>query len=646
MKKISKRLTIPLISVTLCIAIALGAYAATEIYARTATESRTVTVNTGNVIQDDFEGIGDNLWSGAYSDGMNDAYQKVNDSRTNRVQPAFIRLIFLPEWLVYLDEEPAVQQARYEAKDYNWDSLEAQNFLILVKMFAEAGTVVQLNMGGRVDVEHGMASWFSIAGTALSEGGTRGAPRNLEAFAEATTEVSLKVLEIMDQYGVSGRNKDIMYLSFYNEVNGQEYEAYANKMEYWSKMIELCHYSLKKASIRDKIEIYGVECGGDIDDPGTVNFIEYVKENLVDENGKPMYERLSTHSYPVTNSAETMFKRYKALTDAYPDIYLTEFSAGTHPYDNMGGDGHYHNFGHSEVAQIILGANAGFAGMASWRYYGVRYPASFAASSETAYLNGVMWKLPSTGMEQVSLNFATKSLAMRYIPKHSMVVETVVGSDDLMAATFIKDDQVSIFVESDIASVSRELTINVGNEYNGKTFERHLLLYPEPDSQGIVGTKYNRDPYSYTDEYGNITAGENALITPTDKYVKCENGKIVDTIPAKQALVVYTTVPEVKQVVLESTEKSVSVGGSVTFKVTDVYGADTKNVIWEVYGKCPASAIENNGGYGWETENCGSVDQKGKYTATGVSPGDCVALKVYPESDSDAYSVVIVNIES
>ena len=110
MKKIfSKRSFMGVVAFFGCLVVAVTAVAIPAM----GDTTRTITVDTNTVLNEDYHGLGDNLWVGPYAYGMNDAYQAVNDMRTNVVKPAYMRMMFLPNWLVDAELTP-------EEQEYNW----------------------------------------------------------------------------------------------------------------------------------------------------------------------------------------------------------------------------------------------------------------------------------------------------------------------------------------------------------------------------------------------------------------------------------------------------------------------------------------------------------------------------------------------
>ncbi len=659
-KKIFKRIIAALMSLVLCVSAAMLSSAVEG----SAAQSRTITLDASKVIQADYEGIGDNLWVGPYAYGMNDAYQLVNEARTNAVAPAWMRMLFEPCWMVYLDEDISVQQERWEQGIYNTDSVEYKDYMNKVKMFAKAGTIVQLNMGGRVDVAHNMAEWFSIKDSAMSEGGTRGAPANLEAFAKATAKVISDIKDIMEQYGIEGKNKNngkpIVYLSFYNETNGTNFEAFGNKTQYYVKMVKLVHYALIDAGLRDYVQICGTDLSGFSNESAIMKILKYTWDNLRDENGEPIFDYLANHHYHGTRSIEEMqdisadYFNLLELTPDELDIRITESSAGTRTTTES--TTHIYNFGHNDIAQGIINMGSGMSGYGSWFFHGeyITNPINVGQSD----LEICMWCSPSTGLDKVSHNFAGKSLLMRYTYKHGVTYKAEVSHDDIIASYITSKDgsEHAIFIDSDKCDAERTLTIDVdSNIPDGTVFERHTIDYPGliTDEMGWNAREAFDQNFDTVDSAGNTQGGKNAIIPPTDKYVTVENGKIVDTLSKNHTSIVYTNTKEVVQVELEEPELYVIPNGTVSFDVKKVYGSDNQNVRFELMGKNDYQAAGNGivegtehnyGGYGFTTENAGTITADGVYTATGTNLGDTVAIKVIPEADPDAYSVAIICI--
>lgn len=657
----------------------VGSFALT---AREQKSKRTVSVNTSSVIQEDFLGHGNNLWTFPYGRGMNDAYELVNKNRTDMQKPAFMRMMFLPQWIVYIDEEPEVQKQRWESGDYNWNSIEVINFFNKVKMLKEAGTIIELNMGGRISTKYRLNEWYQVPDSSITFYGgpadfeTRGAPDNLKAFANATAAVIKKA----DEKGLD----NVRLLCFYNEVNGGNFEAFFDKRVYWTAMIKEVHSALKAAGYRDKnneskyVKIMGTDFSGLIQDPVVSEYVNYVYENLRNDDGTPIFDILSTHQY-IRHETDVYLKNSLEFTSRFSDtpVYNTEGSGV------INADGSYNlNYMRNTISCCLMIANTGFAGNALWFYSPERLSDPF--NLDQSGYEMCNWDFPTRGTWTVGENNAQIGLFYRYVEKNSKVYKTAVSNDDIYSAAFGKDGGYSVFTEMDYGETNSKRTLCVeftGDNIpaDGTKFERHTYIFPDDDDgDGIADSEY---PSYYVDEYGNTVGGANAIIPVTDKIVTVSNGKITDDdITGKHCAVLYTTIPEQPQLEVETTDEDVSIivdgkyvnkvydsidfcvepGKSVDLSVKKIIGADdnAENVTWEIVGKNPSAlsyynsvydpATNTGGGYGMTDENCGKLSKtSGKtvtYTAENTEKGDTVAIKVFSNADNEAYKIIIISI--
>ncbi|MBQ8203701.1 MAG: hypothetical protein IJZ75_05415 [Clostridia bacterium] len=615
-----------IISISLAIVLCIGVSFISSADVVATQQRRTVSVNTNSIITDSFLGLGNNLWTGEYTEiyGMNEAYQMVSDKRNNIVKPAYMRMMFLPGWLVFLDETPERQQELWEAGIYNWENENVKSFFRKLKMFKESGTIVMINMGGRVHYE--MNDWFSIKDVALSEGGTRSAPTNLDAFADATYTLFERAWNL--------GYDNVQYLTFYNEVNGGNYEAFGDKRVYWCEMIARVHEKFKANTFngvnsREKIKIVGTDLTGYVNSERITDYLDFVRDNLVDENGKPIYDVLGNHQYIATKSYSEWLSLTNKIGEMYPGIFINEFG----PADDTEGKKRI-GFGYSEASQFLAYANAGIGATATWFYSGDYVPAPMNVPINSK--DYCMWETPSTDINGISGGYAEKGLLTRYIPKFSQVLETVTDADDVFAAAFHNSGDYTVAIEIDRSSSIRELEVNLGSELNGKTFERHIHKFPDADQDG-------KEYYSEKREEGD-------LLPVTDKTLVCEDGKITDTVSADgHYLIVYTTLKEQIQLVTNVNEVSISAGETVDLMVNEIYGADgdTNAVTYQIYGKSTADEI-----YEKVVSNVGSLSNINgafaTYDSAGTSVGDTVAIKIssnYAEANGEtAYTVVIVKI--
>ena len=623
---LTKRVISAVLALLLCVAVAGASLAVSG----RAISTRIISVNTDVVVSENYAGVGNNHWSSPYISGMNDAYQTVNEKRTNTIKPAYMRMLFLPDWLVDTSLSSEEQQREWESGIYHFDNIEVINFFQKVKMYKESGTDVILNMGGRVDYD--IMDWFPVKDAAHSEGGTRGAPANLEAFADATYAVF--------EYAWDKGYDNVNMLSWYNEVNGGNYEMYWDKPMYWCTMIKKTHeefksHTYKGVNARDKIKIFGTELSGFLGEESIDYWMEYVTENLVDENGDPIYDYYSCHHYPWTANYDEVLENVKNMGKNYPGVWTNEIgsiTAGSKQTTHSGSETFVSNFKYSESAMVIMQSNAGYGGAACWVTGPDVAPSPVGINFDIGLMG--MWTYPYKDMG-VAHNFGFRSLMMRYIPKNSKVYKNTVLSNDILCAVYgieegdsIKDMTALLDVEA--SSSQRELTVAFGSEAANKTFERHVYYYPNADSEGW--------------EWADVKYENGDLMPVTDKVLTADkNGNITDILPANaHCMVVYTTLAEQVQILTNKQIIQLDKNGTYDFDVTEIYGTDNKNVTWSVYGK---SRSDTNRGYNWTTENCGTIDQNGNYNATGTSAGDTVSIKITSNYDPTAYTVIIVEIQ-
>ena len=639
----SKRLLAAVLALVVCVSVA-GASMAVE---SSAAETRTVTVDTNDKINENFRGFGINHWSYLYEfeDDMNSAFELVNVKRSKIVNYKYVRLLFMPDWIIDTDLPEEQQEYEWNNGIYHFDRLEAVNFFEKVKLYKEAGTTVLVNMGGRVTTDIG--SWWQIEDAAVTNGSTRGAPANLEAFANAT----YAVFEHAWNLGCD----NVSMLSFYNEVNGGNYEAFFDKKEYWVKMLQYVNdkfetttYMGNPASIhynknaRDEIEMFGTELSGFADESQIIEWLDYVSENLVYKNGEKAFEFLNSHHYPHYKTYEKTIELFNKMGEKYPGIWCNELGSRYYP-SSKSDEPYCSNYKYSEPAMMAGVSNAGYSGAATWVATGMAPPPM------NLMMMG-MWDTPSTGLDNVIYEYAERGLATRYVPgNNSKVYRSNFDSDDLVGAVYGVEDEsgnindMTILVDAEENSKSREVTYKLGAEMANRTFKRMVYYYAEPDEKGI---QWDQGKYPNKD-----------LLPVADKEITTDaNGNFTDILTVDNHIeIIYTTLPECVQIVTNEDDVTLSAGGSKDFDVTAIYGtkdasnksildgtkADLTDVTWSIAGK---SRCDVNGGYNLTTEGVGTITQDGHYDSTGTRAGDTVAIKVTSNYDPYWYTVIIVRI--
>ena len=636
----TKRVLAAVLALVVCVGVA-GASIAVE---SSTEETRTVTVDTNDVVNKNFAGIGINHWTYLYETegNMNEAFQTVSDKRSNLIKYKYVRMLFMPDWIIDTTLPTEQQQYEWENGIYHFESLEAQNFFRKVKMYKEAGSTVLVNFGGRTTAD--IADWWQVKHAAVTQGASRGAPANLEAFAEATRAIF--------EYSWNQGLDNVEMLSFYNEVNGGNYEAFFNKMEYWKKMLELVYveldsntYSGNAASehygkkYSEEIEIFGTELAGFINEPQIPQWLDFIAEKLVDKDGNPMYTYLQTHHYPKMKSYEQTIELINEMGEKYPGIWCNEFG----PRNQIKEDGDYiTNYKYGDVAVVAALSNAGYGGCAAWCATGMAPPPM------NVMLTGP-WGSPSLGLSEVYYEFGERGLMTRYILEDSKVYKSNFDSDDLLGAVYgLEDDNgnikdMTILVDAEENSKSRKVTYKLGSKMANRTFKRMVSYYAPADE---TGAEQKRDIYPN----GDLLPVADKIIT-TDK-----DGNFTDILPVDRHVeIIYTTADEQVQVVTDEDEVTLTAGEDKDFDVTAIYGtrnasgefildgtkADLTNVTWSILGK---SRSDVNGGYNMTTAGAGTVTQDGYYDSTGTVAGDTVSIKITSNYDPSAYTIIIVKI--
>lgn len=627
----SKKAFMSLAALVICVCVAVASFALPAVGA----SERTIKVDFDNVVNEDYLGVGDNYWVGPYDykmTGMMDAYQTVNDKHNNVLKPAYVRMMFFPHWLVDRSLSEEEQEANYMAGNYYFDSEEYKAFSRKAKSISDGGGAICLNMGGGLTED--VLQWWGIKHVTRQAGG-KSAPEDLGQFAHFT----LAIIERLIAEGVN-----VKYLSFYNEINNGCFEAFFDKRIYWTEMIKEIHIALTNAGLRDDIEIFATELTGYYDSEENEvigNTMKIAYDNLI----VPGYaDYLNTHTYQGTRSAAQMLKdlttNITKVNEKFPNtrLYANEFGGFT-----PGGSENQNSldFNLSDLSIIINQSNLGYGGSAGWFYLGDRIPEP--VSMGHADVASGMTSQPSYGLAMVSENYNARGLAMRYIPRNSKVVKSTPDSNDINSAVYVKGDDTTVLLEIAPSETERNLKINLGTAYAGKTFGVHV------DSMGI---DTNRNGYA-----DPMTPADSTLLaTRSENLTVDQNGFLNWTIPVNEyALnIVMTTVAEQIQVEMVSNEVSVSAGGSVDIAVKKAYGVDATKFNFEIidfsavgeaddYQLADAATLASIGSLSNVTDTSATFN-----ASADLKRGDVIAIKVTPEAqmaaDNQGYEIVIVRV--
>ena len=237
-----KKLLVTVISIVLVVAITTISVAGYD-----ALKKRSISVDFNNVITEEFHGVGSNLWGGSFTSeerqtlGTNEANFALAEKRISTVEPGPMRTLVLPGWMVDYSDG-ANGEINWKNGIYDFTTDRIQTIVKYCETFKEAGTPVQINFGGCADTD--IVGWYPIKDAADI---LKAAPADLKAHAKAVSAL-LQYL-----WGLGFDN--VKYLSFYNEANGNNFQAFGDEREYWVAMLKEVDAQLKTDGVRDKIKI-------------------------------------------------------------------------------------------------------------------------------------------------------------------------------------------------------------------------------------------------------------------------------------------------------------------------------------------------------------------------------------------------------
>lgn len=610
MKK--KRLLLALVAVILAAVITTLTAVGVEV-----AKDRTITVDFDNVITEEFHGVGSNVWGGSFtaeerkSLGTNEANFALSEKRIATVEPGPIRTLVLPGWMMdYSDGADGEINWKNGVYDFNTDRM--QTIVKYCETFKAAGTPIQINFGGSADDR--ITGWYPIQDTADI---LKAAPADLKAHAKAVSAL-LQYL-----WGLGFDN--VKYLSFYNETNGNNFQAFGDEREYWVAMIKEVDAQLKADGVRDKIKIIGTELTAD----GSI--LEIAKDWLeyVHNNAAGAYDILSAHLYMSDvdkNETTEYLNGYESMVDFLgrvrkvigdDELWVTEFSWNARRFADKGDT----SFRVSQASTFMACANSGVATASHWFFMGTMIPT--LGMNLTSH--STLWAYPAA-YERVFWQFEEMGLLMRYVPKNSKVVTVSEEHDDILATAFLADDgNVTVVVETDESLVERDITINFGKKLN-KTFRRHSMEYPANDKIDSL-----------------ISDGGNAILPVSEKEISVTD-TLTDTVGKGHQLIIYTSMDEEQQVVFDgSVGKTVKTGGELQINVKEVYGTDNDAVSWSIYSCVEPDGTATYNKDGADMSMAGTIDQNGKYSAKNVPAGTQLAIKA-TTADGSAYGIAYIKV--
>ena len=520
-----------------------------------SSDTKSVFVNTDEIITEDFLGLGANvipthLFEGTQLVGFKEQYMELEKRRLAVAHPNVVRVWFQVDWFVldgddYLNHKYTFNTPKMQAV---WKELDA---------FKAAGIEVELNFGWKVGFW--AQSWFAFPDV-LSK--RNSAPRDLDSFAYAC---SACVREMIVNRGYD----NIKYLTFYNEANGGATEngwdfvvpPYLEVKDYWRQMLEKCDERLRADGLRDLIKIWAAETSGNV---GTMSLEDCIKYGAMSEwvdyfnkNVPDKYEYASVHIYNITyNEAKYIAEKLSDLAGNHP-VCFTEFAVYNYGFR----EGIDFSFERNNIANVLGFINGGAASMLFWILSGTHIDECFFHNgAESSF-----WLAPTEKTDRncdvngVTRRFYEMSLITNYMPCHSKVVKTSTPDSDTIhtAAVITPDGEYTVGVElKEVGDCNRKIDIKFDKPVN-KKFYKHLYRF-------------------------DIEQEGNMVIPPVVDTIEVTD-TLQDTLDEKYSFAVYTTMPPKKQVVFpDGVLQHVKRGEQKQLRAEVIDGDGTEKIKWSV----------------------------------------------------------------
>ena len=544
------------------------------------TDDIAIYVEKEKVIAEDFIGFGGNvlpthLFEIGRLGGFNEAQMALEACRINKCKPAVVRMWFQIDWFVMDGDD-------YYNRKYTFNSPKMQAVLKELDAFKAAGTEIEFNFGWKVG--YTAQPWFCFQNIFNRR---NSAPRDLDQFAIACADCLRELI-------VNRGYDNIKYLTFYNESNAGRPTGYdfvcpegVDHMLYWTEMLEKVDARLREENLRDLIEIWAAEICNEFD-----VWAEHLNKNAGDK-----YERYSFHKYAQKyDEAIELSESMRALSGNHP-VTTTEFGCYT-PDGTL-----YNEFYQNNIANFIGLAKGGSTAMLYWVL-------SRSVLDEVDLFSGgsmALWSNSSGNHpDGASLGYYAFSLITNYIPKHCKTIVADSDSLDLHTVAFVTDTgDYTVLVES-----------NLENDSELK------FLFDDK-----INKKFNK--FVFTSDI----KPESNLIIPKKEYDIEATDTMKDTIKGGYSFVVYTTLPPVRQVVMDEVFLDVKAGESVKLgaKVIDGEG-ELKWSMCDTY--CP-------------TGFKGTITEDGVYTADSTFYTATITEPYYAakaELPTGEYGITVIKI--
>ena len=488
----------------------------------TDSDVRLCDVNTSSVLDSNFIGAGANAFPNAFSEyalreGYNEVYWELEKHHIQKSRPHCIRMWFQIDWVVDTEEQ-------YKNGDWQFDNQQMDSVVKYCEAFRDQGVEVELDFGWKVGTK--VMNWFSIGGVD-QEHKHCAAPKDLYNYGKAAAATL--------EYLILEKGCDnVKYISFYNEVSGEcdrgdyyDFAMYGEAVAYWASMARYAKYFIDHSKVKGMVDVWGAE---------QCVFHEDVMEkmNILCHD---LFTIHSVHKYSLTYKEVCHWGDNIFAPNADgKQVVLTEFGNSSRVSANW-----YAN----TVNTVLAGANHGISGGFIWVMAGSPLvdPLNWMHAPGACDASYEMWDFfpISKTLDEVGESFYELSLINHYVPFHSKVYEvSSPGYNDVRYNAFYKDGEYTLVVESKGDKVTG-VEINLDREINRKLY-RHT--------------------------YRQHDKGEgNMIVPPVDKVLEV-GSTIKDTLDEGYALYVYTTIPPIRQVVMDKVDIHAAAGDRVKIGAT------------------------------------------------------------------------------
>ncbi len=540
-------------------------------------------VDFDTVINDDFMGVGANvlpthLFEAGRMAGFNDALMQLEKRRIAISNPSVVRVWFQTDWFV-------MDEADYYNRKYVFNSPKMMAVYKELDAFKENGVEVEISYAWKIG--YSAADWFGFP-EAFNKRDS--APRDLDQYA-------IGCVDLLKELIVNRGYNNIKYLSFCNESNNGLPNGWdfvcpegLHPMDHWLSMLKKVHARLKTEGMDKYIDIWAAEIVGEWD-----TWAEFFNKNAGD-----LYTYFTGHYYGVSyDRCLHHIAELKKHTGNRP-IGITEFA--TYQYNKQS---NHSNFGVNNVANMLGFINAGVTLMLYWILSGSVVEEHFLINSEV----GNFWRMPTTEIPKsiASENYYNLALFTNYIKKHSKVYKT--ETNDAVHGSVIEscDGDITVFAELKATEKDKQLNINFGKDIN-KKFYKHV---------------YTRD----------IERESNLIIPPVVAELDVKDS-ISERACSDYCLIVYTTIPPVRQVVMDEVFVTVKHGEEVKLNAKVIDGD----------GEVKWSLVDHNHTYGLNAEvtEDGVFKSIGKYQVRRAVGYPQFAVKA--ELPTGEYGIAIVTV--